>query len=94
MKESPSYVRFLVIGAAAMMSVLLYLDRFCLSTAETYIKQDVGVTDTEIGWLMSAFFWTYALCQVPSSNWIMIGPPESPLQVSFWPPTVMVSPPL
>jgi sugar phosphate permease len=51
------------------MAVLLYLDRFCISFAEVFIKEDLGLTDTQIGWMLSAFFWTYALGQVPS-GWL------------------------
>jgi sugar phosphate permease len=51
------------------MAVLLYLDRFCISFAEVFIKEDLGLTDTQVGWMLSAFFWTYALSQVPS-GWL------------------------
>jgi sugar phosphate permease len=62
---SSTNVRFLVVGTTALMSVLLYLDRFCISFAEVFIKEDLGLTDLQIGFMMSAFFWTYALGQVP-----------------------------
>ncbi|MCH9790911.1 MAG: MFS transporter [Planctomycetes bacterium] len=52
-----------------LMSILLYLDRFCISFAEVFIKDDLGLSDTQIGWVLSAFFWSYALCQVPS-GWL------------------------
>jgi len=48
------------------MSVLLYLDRFCVGMAEPYIKQDLGLSTFQVGIFFSAFFLTYALCQVPS----------------------------
>ncbi len=51
------------------MSVLLYLDRFCISFAEIYIKEDLGLTNWQVGWMLSAFFWTYALGQVPA-GWL------------------------
>jgi sugar phosphate permease len=51
------------------MSALLYLDRFCISIAEVYIQQDLGLTDEQVGWMLSAFFWTYALGQVPA-GWL------------------------
>jgi len=51
------------------MSALLYLDRFCISIAEVYIQQDLGLTDRQVGWMLSAFFWTYALGQVPA-GWL------------------------
>ena len=39
------------------MSALLYLDRFCISIAEVYIQQDLGLTDKQVGAMLSAFFW-------------------------------------
>jgi sugar phosphate permease len=62
-------VRHRVVLVTALMSFLLYLDRFCISFAETFIKQDLGLSDVQMGWVLSAFFWTYALAQVPS-GWL------------------------
>ena len=62
-------VRYFVVAVTALMAVLLYLDRFCISFAEVFIKEDLGLTDTQVGWMLSAFFWTYALSQVPS-GWL------------------------
>ncbi len=60
-----SHIRYRVVAVTTLMSVLLYLDRFCISFAEVFIKEDLGLTDTQVGWMLSAFFWTYALGQVP-----------------------------
>lgn len=65
-EERPSSVRFLIVAAATLMSFLLYVDRFCVSFAEPYIKQDLGLTYSQIAWFTSGFFWTYALAQVPA----------------------------
>jgi MFS transporter, ACS family, glucarate transporter len=65
-QPSRTHFRFWVIGWTTLLAVLLYLDRFCVSIAELYIQQDLGLTDVQIGWMLSAFFWTYALAQVPS----------------------------
>src|SRR5262245_33297640 len=62
----PTQVRFLVVLLTTLASVLLYLDRICISFAERYIKEDLGLSNDEVGWMLSAFFWTYALAQVPS----------------------------
>ncbi len=67
--SSPTRVRYLVVAVTALMAVLLYLDRFCISFAEVFIKEDLGLSDTQVGWMLSAFFWTYALSQVPS-GWL------------------------
>ncbi len=60
-----SHIRYRVVAVTTLMSVLLYLDRFCISFAEVFIKEDLRLTDTQVGWMLSAFFWTYALGQVP-----------------------------
>ncbi|MDP6720342.1 MAG: MFS transporter, partial [Pirellulaceae bacterium] len=65
----PTNIRFMVVGTTALMSVLLYLDRFCISFAEVFIKEDLGLSDKQIGFMLGAFFWTYALGQVPA-GWL------------------------
>lgn len=64
--ERPTHIRYLVVALTTLSAVLLYLDRFCISFAERYIKEDLGLSDTQIGWMFSAFFLSYALAQVPS----------------------------
>ena len=49
-----------------LLSVLLYVDRVCISTAKGPITRDLGLTDTQFGWVMSAFAIGYALFQTPS----------------------------
>src|SRR5262245_49407949 len=65
----PTRVRYLVVLVTMLVAVLLYLDRICLSFAETFIAEDLGLSRTQIGWLLSAFFWSYAIVQVPS-GWL------------------------
>src|SRR5262245_33135800 len=66
---SPSHIRWWVVGLATLMAILLYLDRICLSFTERYIVEDLGLSNREAAVLLSAFFWTYALGQVPS-GWL------------------------
>ena len=74
MSESPASetvptatrVRYLIVFCATLMSFLLYLDRFCVSFAIDYIRQDLGLTQGDAKWFLSAFFWSYALAQVPA----------------------------
>jgi MFS family permease len=42
-----------------------YIDRGVLSTAAPLMQLDLHLTDTQLGMLGSAFFWTYSLIQVP-----------------------------
>jgi len=62
----PQRIRHRVVFLAFLTSVLLYLDRFVLSYTERLIKLDLGLTEDQISWGLSAFFWSYALFQVPS----------------------------
>jgi sugar phosphate permease len=65
----PTHVRYVIVGLATAVSFLLYLDRFCLSIVERYIKADLQLTNVQVSLLMGAFFVPYALAQVPS-GWL------------------------
>jgi len=67
--DRPTNVRYLMVGLATLMAVLLYMDRFCLGFFLTYIREDLRLTDSQSSLLLSAFFWTYALGQVPA-GWL------------------------
>ncbi|MDA1015723.1 MAG: MFS transporter [Planctomycetota bacterium] len=67
--QRPSRVRYVVVAAALLMATLLYLDRFCVTFAAPYIRQDLGLSEFQIGLFMSAFFLPYALAQVPA-GWL------------------------
>lgn len=58
--------RYLVVTGTFLLSVLLYVDRVCISTAKGQITSDLGLTDTQFGIVMSAFAVGYALFQTPS----------------------------
>jgi MFS family permease len=53
------------------LSVLInYIDRSNLSIAAPLIKDELGLSASQLGTLLSAFFWTYALMQVPA-GWLV-----------------------
>jgi len=62
----PTRVRYLVLGVTFAMAFLLYLHRFCMSYAQTYIREDLSISNDDLSFCFSAFFLTYALAQVPS----------------------------
>jgi len=54
------------IGALLGAGVLVnYIDRISLSVAGPQLQRDLGLSPEEMGFLFSAFFWSYALCQLP-----------------------------
>ncbi len=64
----PTGIRFLVLGTAFLVAVLLYLHRFILTYAQQYIAEDLHLSEDNIAWCQTAFFLTYALAQVPSGR--------------------------
>lgn len=69
MLERPTRIRYIVVAGAFLMSILLYLDRFCISVAVVFMEEDLGLVSWQSDVIFSAFFWTYALGQVPS-GWL------------------------
>ena len=50
--------------ALLVASVILnYVDRSNLSIAAPMLKDELKISAEQLGWLLSAFFWTYAACQ-------------------------------
>ena len=49
-----------------LLSMLLYVDRVCISSAKESIAADLRLTDTQMGWVLSIFALGYAIFQVPS----------------------------
>ncbi len=43
-----------------------YFDRINLSVAQSALRREFGINEITYGYLLSAYTWTYAACQVPS----------------------------
>jgi len=55
----------LVVVLLAVVLFINYVDRGALATAGPNIQHDLNLTNTQYGMLFSAFFWVYALIQIP-----------------------------
>jgi MFS family permease len=53
-----------VVGLLALAIFINYVDRGNLATAAPLIKDQLRLTNTQIGLLLSAFFWTYTPAQI------------------------------
>ncbi|MGF6702288.1 MFS family permease [Paraburkholderia sp. MM5496-R1] len=53
-----------VLALMCAMSFILYLDRVNLSAAAGLIRDDLHLSNTNVGLVFAAFAYTYALCQV------------------------------
>ena len=58
--------RHILILGTFLLAVLLYVDRICISTAKGPVTADLRLSDTEFGWVLSAFALGYALFQTPT----------------------------
>lgn len=61
----PTHIRHLIVFVAFLSALLLYLHRFCLSFTQQFVKEDLGLSNGQFSWCLSAFFFAYALGQVP-----------------------------
>lgn len=51
------------------LTAIAYLDRVCISAAKPAIKEALHLTDSQMGYVFSAFTFAYALFEIPS-GWL------------------------
>lgn len=83
--QAPTRTRYWVIVFAVTLSIITYIDRVCISQAAPFITRDLGLTDTQMGWALSAFAWAYALFEIPG-GWLgdAMGPRKVLMRVVVW----------
>jgi MFS family permease len=67
--SEPTRVRQRVLAFTLALTAIAYLDRVCISMAAPAMKEDLGISDVQMGWVFSAFTFAYALFEVPS-GWL------------------------
>jgi MFS family permease len=72
---TPSRARHTVLGFAAALAIITYVDRVCISKSADLMMQDLNLTKEQMGYAFSAFGWAYALFEIPG-GWLgdRIGP--------------------
>ena len=65
----PTKIRLLTAAMLTVMACLLYLDRYAVGIASQRMRSDLQMTQTQMSWFLSSFFWAYALSQVPA-GWL------------------------
>ncbi len=61
----PSRVRFGVLAFLCSLALLTYLDRVCISRVKTSMQAELHLDTVQMGWVLSAFLYGYALMEVP-----------------------------
>ncbi|MBW8837745.1 MAG: MFS transporter, partial [Burkholderia sp.] len=59
-------IRWLIIWMCFLGNAISYIDRANLSIAAPGIRAELGIDAATMGWVLSTFFWTYAVMQLPA----------------------------
>lgn len=62
-------VRYQVVALATTLAMVTYIDRVCISTLQTDIRRDLGLSIVEMGYAFSAFAMAYAAFEIPTAWW-------------------------
>jgi len=68
-REVPTRARFMVLKLLCLVAAVAYISRNAISVPAKLIQEELDISLTQMGWVMSAFFWSYALSQIPS-GWV------------------------
>jgi sugar phosphate permease len=61
----PTKTRWLVLLLISLMYMITYMDRTGISIAAPAMSKQFGLTQTQLGFVFSAFLWAYAIGQIP-----------------------------
>jgi ACS family glucarate transporter-like MFS transporter/ACS family D-galactonate transporter-like MFS transporter len=64
--QPPTNVRYIVLSWLSVAAVLAYFVRNSVGLAEKPISQELDLSKFEMGFFLGAFFWSYALFQIPA----------------------------
>src|SRR5215207_5882730 len=62
----PTAVRYRALAWLTAAAGLAYLCRNAIGVPESAIREELGLTIRQSSWFLSAFFWSYAIFQIPS----------------------------
>jgi MFS family permease len=81
----PTRVRYGVLGFAGVLSMITYLDRVCMSNIAPEIQREFGLSNTQLGWLFTAFAFAYAAFEIPS-GWLgdVFGARRTLIRIVLW----------
>jgi MFS transporter, ACS family, D-galactonate transporter len=69
-QKRPSSLLPRVCALLAIAVLINYIDRSNLSIAAPLLKDELGLSASQLGLLLSSFFWTYTLFQIVS-GWVV-----------------------
>lgn len=83
--EIPTRARYGVMSFLCTLAFVLYLDRVCIAQAVKPIKDELGLTGTQMSYVLVAFTLAYGLFEVPTGHWAdRIGSRRVLTRISLW----------
>src|ERR1700684_1686324 len=68
-------IQRIALAMLVLAGVINYIDRATLAVANPLIREDLGLSIADMGYLLSAFLWAYAFAQLPTGAMVdKIGP--------------------
>ena len=64
MTPSRATNHWVIVGLLLLSVCINYIDRGSLSVAAPILSKEFSLSPHELGYLLSAFFWSYTLCQL------------------------------
>ena len=81
----PTKIRFVVLVLLCSLAFVLYIDRVCISQAAVPIKEELGLSDTQMSFVFMAFTLAYGLFEVPTGHWgDRVGSRAVLTRISIW----------
>src|SRR3954471_8282966 len=63
-------VRWTIVGIIFLITIINYADRATMSVAKPDLSKEFGLNAAQMGWILSAFGWSYVICQIPG-GWLL-----------------------
>lgn len=81
----PTRTRYVFLAYAAVLSLILYLDRICIAESAGAIARELQLGDVQRGWMFTAFTLGYMLFEVPTGAWgDRYGPKRVLCRIVLW----------
>lgn len=83
--QTPTRYRYGVLAFCCVLSMVTYLDRVCISTVASYIRDEFNLSPEQLGYLFGAFTIAYACFEVPT-GWLgdRFGPRKTLIRIVLW----------
>lgn len=84
-QTKPTHVRQVILALTVAAYMITYMDRVVISAAIPSIQQEFGFSLITMGWIVSAFRWSYAFFQIPG-GWLgdKFGPRRTLAGIVAW----------